>query len=111
MRAYQAIQKSTVSPRQWHNRFIYFSNPLPSPGAEISRPLAGTRIALKDNICTVDFPTTCGSLLLNGFSSPYEATVARKLRLAGALIVGKTNMDEFGMGYGSRRTFPGLYIH
>jgi aspartyl-tRNA(Asn)/glutamyl-tRNA(Gln) amidotransferase subunit A len=60
--------------------------------------LAGTPIAIKDNICTLDLPTTCASRVLSNYRSPYEATVIRKLRAAGAVVVGKTNLDEFGMG-------------
>ena len=59
----------------------------------------GYLIALKDNICTSDGPTTCASAILKGFHSPYPATVVEKLGQAGALIAGKTNLDEFGMGY------------
>ena len=61
-------------------------------------PLAGVMVALKDNICTKRLPTTCGSSMLKGYRSPYEATVVKKLRRAGGLIAGKTNLDEFGMG-------------
>jgi aspartyl-tRNA(Asn)/glutamyl-tRNA(Gln) amidotransferase subunit A len=55
-------------------------------------------VAVKDNICTAKLPTTCGSLVLKDYQSPYEATAVRKLREAGAIIIGKTNLDEFGMG-------------
>ncbi|MGC8490880.1 MAG: Asp-tRNA(Asn)/Glu-tRNA(Gln) amidotransferase subunit GatA [Syntrophobacteraceae bacterium] len=61
-------------------------------------PLVGVPIALKDVICVRDTLTTCGSRILQGFVSPYNATVARKLKQAGAIFLGKTNCDEFAMG-------------
>ncbi|HKV51969.1 MAG TPA: Asp-tRNA(Asn)/Glu-tRNA(Gln) amidotransferase subunit GatA [Gemmatimonadaceae bacterium] len=61
-------------------------------------PLAGYPVAVKDNIATLDLPTTCGSRILEGYVSPYEATVVSRLRAAGSVVVCKTNCDEFAMG-------------
>jgi Asp-tRNA(Asn)/Glu-tRNA(Gln) amidotransferase A subunit family amidase len=61
-------------------------------------PLAAWPISIKDNICTTDMPTTCSSKMLEGYMSPFDATVVSLLRSAGVDIVGKTNCDEFGMG-------------
>jgi len=61
-------------------------------------PLAGVPVAVKDNFATRVLPTSCGSKMLEGWVSPYESTVMRKLRDAGAVLIGKTNMDEFAMG-------------
>lgn len=60
--------------------------------------LGGAWVAVKDNIATLELPTTCGSRILEGFVSPFEATAVRRMRAAGGRVLGKTNMDEFGMG-------------
>lgn len=62
---------------------------------------------MKDNICTRDLPTTCASGILEKFNSPFNATVVEKLGSAGAVVAGKTNLDEFGMGSHSTQSWFG----
>jgi aspartyl-tRNA(Asn)/glutamyl-tRNA(Gln) amidotransferase subunit A len=69
-----------------------------APDGAPDGPLAGVPVALKDNLCTLDAPTTCASKILENYRAPYEATVVARLRAAGATIIGKTNLDEFAMG-------------
>lgn len=77
---------------------VYRSFGIDVASDQTKSPIDGTLIAIKDNICTSEAPTTCASAILAGFRSPYQATVMEKLKAAGALMFGRTNLDEFGMG-------------
>jgi aspartyl-tRNA(Asn)/glutamyl-tRNA(Gln) amidotransferase subunit A len=80
-------------------------------GGGIPGPLAGVPIAVKDNIATLHLPTTCASRILEGYVSPYEATVVSRIRRAGGIIVAKTNCDEFAMGSSSEHSAWGPVRH
>ena len=81
-------------------------------------PLAGVPVAIKDVLCTLDMPSTAGSQILEGWIPPYDATVVARMRAAGLVPLGKTNMDEFAMGsstehsaYGNTHNPWDLYAH
>ena len=91
-----AISEAESGPEAL-NAFVSLNPESALTGAS-SGLLAGVPVAIKDNLATTDLPTTCGSKILDGYVSPFEATVVRRLREAGGVIVGKTNLDEFAMG-------------
>ncbi len=79
--------------------------------ADSRAPLAGLTVAVKDNICTTRLTTTCGSRMLAGYISPFEATAVTRMRRAGALVACKSNMDEFGMGSSTEYSAYGRTQH
>lgn len=79
--------------------------------ADVPGPLAGVPVAIKDNIVTLQQPTTCASRILEGYRSPYDATVVSRLRAAGALVGIKTNLDEFAMGSSTEHSAYGRVLN
>lgn len=75
---------------------------------ELTGPLAGVPVAIKDNMCTKDMLTSCSSKILSNFIPAYSATAVEKLEAAGAVMIGKTNMDEFAMGSTTETSYYGV---
>ncbi|WYZ39322.1 hypothetical protein EsH8_III_001236 [Colletotrichum jinshuiense] len=83
----------------------------PIPPSTVSETTTTFKLAVKDNIATRGLPTTCSSAILSTHKSPFEATIVRQLRERGAHIIGKTNMDEFGMGSHSLNSIHGPVLN
>jgi aspartyl-tRNA(Asn)/glutamyl-tRNA(Gln) amidotransferase subunit A len=77
-------------------------------GTAADRPLFGVPVAVKDNLCTRDVPTTAASRILERFVPPYSATAVERLEAAGAIVIGKTNCDEFAMGSSTENSALGV---
>ncbi|HYM80414.1 MAG TPA: Asp-tRNA(Asn)/Glu-tRNA(Gln) amidotransferase subunit GatA [Candidatus Limnocylindria bacterium] len=99
-----AVEAGWEGPaREWEEAVRAVVHDVPAARAAGARaatagPLQGVPVIVKDNLCTTDYPTTCGSRILAGYRSPYDATVIARLRAAGAVVTAKGNMDEFAMG-------------
>ena len=115
--ARRAIQQITKVERAGLNAVIGFDSEVLLHQANVldrdkkSGALAGLAVGIKDNICTLEYPTTCASRILEGYISPYEATAITRLKQAGALIACKTNLDEFGMGSSTEHSVFGRTQH
>jgi aspartyl-tRNA(Asn)/glutamyl-tRNA(Gln) amidotransferase subunit A len=81
---------------------------LAAKNADVHLPLGGVPIAIKDNLNVQDDPCTCASKILEGYRAPYDATVIAKLKGAGAVLLGRTNLDEFAMGSSTENSSWGL---
>ena len=94
-----AAAQAAIAAAQPENRAFLTVTETPEPAADLSAsPLAGVPMAYKDNICTKGVPTTCASRLLEGYVPCYDAAAVERLAAAGAVSLGKLNMDEFAMG-------------
>ncbi|XP_054817323.1 glutamyl-tRNA(Gln) amidotransferase subunit A, chloroplastic/mitochondrial [Prosopis cineraria] len=89
------------------NSFLHVSDSVLREAQDLDRkiasneevgPLAGVLVGVKDNLCTADMPSTGGSRILEGYRPPFDATAVKRVKDLGGIVVGKTNMDEFGMG-------------
>jgi aspartyl-tRNA(Asn)/glutamyl-tRNA(Gln) amidotransferase subunit A len=94
----EAAVKAAENLNDSLNAFLYIDSSAPERADDATGPLAGVPIAVKDNLCVVGMQTSCGSRILGDYQPPYNATVIQRLLDAGAIIIGKTNCDEFAMG-------------
>ncbi|GAA4449705.1 Asp-tRNA(Asn)/Glu-tRNA(Gln) amidotransferase subunit GatA [Novipirellula rosea] len=119
--AVEIAEKALASVRDTHDSINAFTHVAAEQALDAARRvdakraageplgiLAGVPVAVKDVLCTADMPTTCSSRMLKDFRPPYDATVVSKLREADAVIIGKTNMDEFAMGASTETSAFGL---
>ncbi len=115
-RAREAADRiEAVERRGLHAVLAYDRNVLLEQAKQVeaagSGGLKGLTVGVKDNIATLEYPTTCGSRILQGYRSPYQATAIGRLKAAGALIACKTNLDEFAMGSSTEHSAFGRTQH
>ena len=104
-------EKYNMLSEKNYDEALYLANKIDSKKKEDFSPLEGIPIAVKDIFCTKGNKTTASSKILNNFVSPYESTVTKNLKKAGAIVICKTNMDEFAMGSASDTCFKGEVIN
>ena len=96
---YKDINKAIEKDNKKLNIYLSLDNKAKEVGEDQkNKPLRGLPIAVKDNFLTVGLPTTASSKVLDGFMPPYESTVTERLKEAGGVIIGKTNMDAWAHG-------------
>ena len=104
-----AVKNGHLDPKKYISELIaklseenkklnVFSNLSKKPDSHSDGPLSGLPFTVKDNICVKGSPTRAGSKILEGYLPPFDATVVEKMKAAGAVFIGTTNMDEFGFG-------------
>ncbi|CAI4035760.1 hypothetical protein SMKI_13G4120 [Saccharomyces mikatae IFO 1815] len=112
----RSLRESVERLSSLQSKYNIFTSINPSPYKTKNKEgknetLTNYVVSIKDNIVTKDLPTTCGSRILENFRSPFDATVVKLLKQAGVHILGKTNLDEFGMGSGGIHSIKGPVIN